>query len=152
MTTKKMIMIMILLSSTYLSSSRSALLLSGKTTLMVSILIKQKLLISAVLDALEYQISQEKRRLEPTPHPRHKQTLCLGQLLWVNSRMSKDNTLSYQLQANNNTILYLWNIPNPSYDTKCWVTSSHAGNLNKSAQFKVTMSFNGCLHFNTWLQ
>ena len=66
MTTKKMIMIMILLSSTYLSSSRSALLLFGKTTLMVSILIKQKLLISAVLDALEYQISQEKRLLEPT--------------------------------------------------------------------------------------
>ena len=60
----------------------------------------------------------------------------------------KGNTLSHQLQANNKMILFLWNIPNPSYDTKSWVTSWH-GKLDRSAQFKVMMSFNGCLNFNT---
>ena len=41
-----------------------------------------------------------------TPHLSHKQKLLLGQLLRVNSRISKDNTLSYQLQANNKLILH----------------------------------------------
>ena len=74
---------------------------------MVSILIKQKLLISEVLDALEYQSSQEKRPLKPlnklslyiagmlwshqcdTTPQAQTNTLSGTLLLWVNSRMSK---------------------------------------------------------------
>ena len=107
---------------------------------MVSILIKQKLLISEVLDALEYQSSQEKRPLKPlnklslyiagmlfshqcdtTPQA---QTNTLSGTTTVGEFQNvKGNTLSHQLQANNKMILFLWNISNPSYDTKSWVTS-----------------------------
>lgn len=160
-------MIIILLTSTYLSSSRSALLIFRKKP--TSGIHSDQTKINNK-NYLQFWIHWnmrvlKKRLLEPTnsayvlvecsalitvttPHPRHRQKLFLGQLPGVNTRLSKDNTLSYQLQAHNKMILHLWKIPNPSYDTKYCVTF-RAWNLNDSAQFKAMRNFNIFSVFNT---